>query len=76
MTGMLSAFMAFINPGDKVIIFEPFFYKYIYRASLTLLLNVRHANFLLPGDTLNSMSILAGILAISKWLVARSFACL
>jgi len=24
-TGMLSAFMAFIEPGDEVIIFEPFF---------------------------------------------------
>jgi kynurenine aminotransferase len=24
-TGMLSAFMGFIEPGDEVIIFEPFF---------------------------------------------------
>ena len=27
--GMLSAFMGFIEPGDEVIIFEPFFDQYI-----------------------------------------------
>ena len=26
--GMLSAFMAFIEPGDEVILFEPFFDQY------------------------------------------------
>lgn len=29
MIGMLSAFMAFIEPGDEVIIFEPFFDQYV-----------------------------------------------
>lgn len=27
--GMLSAFMAFIEPGDEVIVFEPFFDQYV-----------------------------------------------
>jgi aspartate/methionine/tyrosine aminotransferase len=27
--GMLSAFMGFIEPGDEVIIFEPFFDQYV-----------------------------------------------
>lgn len=26
---MLSAFMAFIEPGDEVIVFEPFFDQYV-----------------------------------------------
>ncbi len=27
--GMLSAFMAFIEPGDEVLVFEPFFDQYV-----------------------------------------------
>lgn len=37
--GMLSAFMAFIEPGDEVIIFEPFFDQYI-------------SNIEMPGGTI------------------------
>jgi hypothetical protein len=29
--GMLSAFMGLLDPGDEVIVFEPFFDQYIYR---------------------------------------------
>lgn len=32
---MLSAFMGFIEPGDEVIIFEPFFDQYVYREGVT-----------------------------------------
>lgn len=31
---MLSAFMAFIEPGDEVIIFEPFFDQYVLRINI------------------------------------------
>jgi len=27
--GMLSAFMAFVEPGDEVIVFEPYFDQYV-----------------------------------------------
>ena len=27
---MLSAFMGLLNPGDEVIVFEPFFDQYVY----------------------------------------------
>ena len=37
--GMLSAFMGFIEPGDEVIIFEPFFDQYI-------------SNIEMPGGTI------------------------
>ncbi|KAK5451387.1 arylformamidase [Exophiala xenobiotica] len=39
LTGMLSAFMGFIEPGDEVIIFEPFFDQYL-------------SNIEMPGGTI------------------------
>lgn len=33
--GMLSAFMAFVEPGDEVIVFEPFFDQYIHNIEYT-----------------------------------------
>ena len=32
--GMLSAFMAFVEPGDEVIVFEPFFDQYAFPLSI------------------------------------------
>lgn len=34
--GMLSAFMGLLDPGDEVIVFEPYFDQYVYRPIIFL----------------------------------------
>lgn len=57
--GMLSAFMAFIEPGDEVIIFEPFFDQSVYSVSPKNSSEVTNAsspryisNIEMPGGTI------------------------
>lgn len=43
---MLSAFMGFIEPGDEVIIFEPFFDQYVVQAFMNTNLPVINTDYL------------------------------
>ena len=38
--GMLSAFMAFVEPGDEVVLFEPFFDQYAFRSFQSIYLSI------------------------------------
>ena len=52
---MLSAFMAFIEPGDEVIIFEPFFDQFVLspRTTFPSLISFRYiSNIEMPGGTI------------------------